>query len=239
MVMFTQLTDDIDAILHRDPAARSRLEVLFLYPGLHALLAHRVAHRLWQAGWKRVARFIAQVSRMMTGIEIHPAVRIGKRFFIDHGMGTVIGETAEIGDDVMLYHGVTLGGTALHHGKRHPTIGNNVIVGAGASVLGPITIGENVRIGSNAVVLSDMPANVTVVGVPARIVQKKLPSECVFKPYGVEENVQDPVMQTLETLGRQMAQMHGRMAAMEKRLTTPVKPDFGFHAANDEELKTG
>lgn len=210
--MFKPLLRDIDAIIARDPAANSRLEVLLLYPGLHALLLHRMAHGLWRRGWKRLARFIAQFSRMVTGIEIHPAAVIGQRFFIDHGMGTVIGETAEIGDDVVLYHGVTLGGTALHHGKRHPTLGHRVIVGAGASILGPITIGAGGRVGSNAVVLADTPENATVVGIPARVVQKKPADETSFVPYGVAAGSPDPVAQTIEDLEKRIAALEAARA---------------------------
>ena len=162
--MFKMLREEIDAMMQRDPAARSRLEVLVCYPGLHAILWQRVAHRLWNGGWRVTARFVSQTNRFFTGIEIHPAVRLGERFFIDHGMGVVIGETAEIGDDCTLYHGVTLGGTSWNKGKRHPTLGNNVVIGAGAKVLGPINLGDGARVGSNAVVLKDVPAGATAGG---------------------------------------------------------------------------
>ncbi len=161
--MFKMLKDDIEAVLARDPAARTRLEVLLCYPGVHALMAHRLAHRLWRSGWKLSARFLSNVSRSITGIEIHPGATIGRRFFIDHGMGVVIGETAEVGDDVTIYQGVTLGGVSLDKGKRHPTIEDDVVVGAGAAVLGPFTVGRGARIGSNAVVVREVPAGVTVV----------------------------------------------------------------------------
>ncbi|WP_201532604.1 serine O-acetyltransferase [Psychrobacter ciconiae] len=164
------LKDDINAVFSRDPAARNSLEVLLTYPGIHALMLHRGAHSLWQHDHKFAARAISYGSRMMTGIEIHPAAKIGKRFFIDHGMGVVIGETAEIGNDVTLYHGVTLGGVSLDNGKRHPTLEDGVIVGAGAKVLGPFTVGKNAKIGSNAVVVKPVPANATMVGSAARMI---------------------------------------------------------------------
>ncbi len=166
---WTTLLEDVDAALARDPAGTSRLEMGLTSPGLHAIWVHRLSHRLWQRRRTRlVARLLSQLSRALTGVEIHPGARIGRRFFIDHGMGVVIGETAEVGDDVMFYHGVTLGGRSLRRVKRHPTIGNNVIVGAGARLLGPITVGDHVQIGANAVVVKDVPAGVVAVGVPAR-----------------------------------------------------------------------
>ena len=184
--MFKSLREDIEAVFQRDPAARSRLEVILCYPGIHALIFHRAAHRLWNRGWLTTARFLSQVSRFLTGIEIHPAAKIGRRFFIDHGMGVVIGETAEIGDDVTLYQGVTLGGVSLDPGKRHPTLGNGVVVGAGAAVLGPFKVGDGARIGSNAVVVKEVPPGVTVVGIPARPVgpQPVREEAACFSPYG-------------------------------------------------------
>jgi serine O-acetyltransferase len=170
--MFRTLKEDLDAVLERDPAARNRLEIALLYPGLHALWSHRLAHWLWVRKFKLLGRLISQVTRWITGIEIHPGARIGRKFFIDHGMGVVIGETAEVGDHVTLYHGVTLGGTSLEKGKRHPTIGNNVTIGAGAKVLGAIEIGDNSRIGANAVVVRPVPENSVVVGVPGQIVHR-------------------------------------------------------------------
>ena len=160
--------EDIAAAKLRDPAARSGVEIAVLYPGLHAVWSHRVAHTLWRRGWRFPARAVSQVSRWLTGIEIHPGARIGRRFFIDHGMGVVIGETAEVGDDVMLYHGVTLGGRTRDSGKRHPTLGDGVAVGAGAKILGPITIGARSMVGANAVVTRDAPADSVLVGVPAK-----------------------------------------------------------------------
>lgn len=168
--MFKQLKDDMKAIFDRDPAVKSYLEVILCYPGLHAIILHRVAHRLYKRKWFVLSRFISQISRFFTGIEIHPGAVIGKGFFIDHGSGIVIGETTEIGDDVTLYQGVTLGGTGKDKGKRHPTIGHNVTIGSGAKVLGPISIGHNAKIGAGAVVVRCIPPNSTAVGVPAHVV---------------------------------------------------------------------
>lgn len=169
MAVFRTLYEDIKTVLDRDPAARNSLEVFFCYSGFHALTMHRLSHWLWCHKLKSLARFNAMLARFFTGIEIHPAAKIGRRFFIDHGMGVVIGETAEVGDDVTIYHGVTLGGVSLKKEKRHPTIGNNVIIGAGAKVLGPFKVGDRVRIGANSVVLHEVPQDATVVGVPGRI----------------------------------------------------------------------
>ncbi|WP_179233018.1 serine O-acetyltransferase [Paenibacillus rigui] len=166
------MREDIETIFENDPAARSWFEVAFTYSGLHALWAHRVGHWFYKRGWYTTARIISQISRFMTGIEIHPGAVIGRRFFIDHGMGVIIGETCEIGDDVVLYQGVTLGGTGKEKGKRHPTIGNNVVIASGAKVLGSFKVGDNSRIGANAVVLSEVPQNSTVVGIPGRIVKR-------------------------------------------------------------------
>ncbi|WP_159818871.1 serine O-acetyltransferase [Colwellia sp. 20A7] len=168
--MFSRIKEDINSVFDRDPAARSSLEVLLNYPGLHAIWIHRLSHKLWRANWKLLARVLSTFSRWLTGVEIHPGAKLGRRFFIDHGMGVVIGETSEIGDDVTLYHGVTLGGTSWNAGKRHPTLEDNVVIGAGAQVLGPITIGKGGKVGSNSVVVKDLPANATAVGIPARIV---------------------------------------------------------------------
>ena len=172
--IFSQIKEDIKTIYDKDPAAENILEVLFCYPGLHALILHRIAHKLNYWKIPLIPRIISNVSRLITGIEIHPAARIGRRFFIDHGMGVVIGATTIIGDDVLLYQGVTLGGTGNEHGKRHPTLGNNIVVGAGAKVLGNIVIGDNSRIGAGSVVVDHVPENSTVIGVPGRVVKQKL-----------------------------------------------------------------
>jgi len=171
--MFSRLKSDLSIVFDRDPAARSYWEIITTYPGVHAILFHRLAHRLWKLKLYWFGRAISHIGRFFTGIEIHPGAVIGQRFFIDHGMGVVIGETAVIGDDCTLYHGVTLGGTSWKQGKRHPTLENKVVVGAGAKILGPITIGSSAKIGSNAVVISDVPANATAIGIPARVVDSE------------------------------------------------------------------
>ncbi|MDP2714667.1 serine O-acetyltransferase [Rheinheimera sp.] len=201
--MFAGIKEDIKSVFERDPAARSSFEILTTYPGLHAIWWHRVCHKLWRGNWKWLARFLSTIARWLTGVEIHPGAKIGRRFFIDHGMGVVIGETAEIGDDVTLYHGVTLGGTSWNPGKRHPTLANGVVIGAGAKVLGPLMVGENARIGSNAVVVKDVPAGATVIGIPGRIVakadvevsaqRKQLAQKFGFDAYAVAADNPDPV----------------------------------------------
>lgn len=170
--MFAKLNYDLDRVLKEDPAARSKLEVFLLYPSINALIVYRIAHKLYNKKCFFLARLLSQLARFFTGIEIHPGAKIGKGLFIDHGMGVVIGETAEVGDNVTIYHGVTLGGTGKDKGKRHPTVKDNVIIGAGAKVLGPITIGNNVKVGANSVVLKDVPDNATAVGMPAKIIVK-------------------------------------------------------------------
>jgi serine O-acetyltransferase len=164
------LKEDLDCVFGRDPAARSRIEVLLTYPGLHAILGHRLAHWLWRRGWCFAARWLAYMTRLLTNVDIHPGATIGRRFFIDHGAGVVIGETAEVGDDCTLYHGVTLGGTTWNKGKRHPTLGNAVVIGAGAKILGAITVGDGARIGANSVVVKEIPVGRTAIGIPARLV---------------------------------------------------------------------
>lgn len=203
--MFRRMHEDIECIFERDPAARSKLEVFFCYPGLHALWFHRLAHRLWRAGWTSLGRWISHLGRFFTGIEIHPGAKLGRRVFIDHGMGVVIGETAEVGDDCTIYHGVTLGGTSLAKGaKRHPTLERGVIVGAGAKVLGGFTVGEGARIGSNAVVIKEVPAGATAVGNPARLVGKDAPAPqpepSRFAAYGLVQGEPDPLAQALHGL---------------------------------------
>ena len=216
--VFKHLREEIDGVMARDPAARSRIEVVLCYPGFHAIILHRAAHRLWKGGWKLSARFIGYVSRMLTGIEIHPGATIGRRFFIDHGMGVVIGETAEIGDDVMLYHGVTLGGTSLNPGKRHPTLMDGVIVGAGAKVLGAITIGKGARVGANAVVVNEVPDGVAVVGIPAKPVapRAEVARPADFLAYGTPcGDTPDPVARAIGGLLREIRQLNNRVNELE------------------------
>ena len=220
---FMFLREAVKAYRERDPAARSSLEVLLCYPGLHAVLWHKLAHGLWNRELWLPARFVAHVGRFLTGIEIHPAARIGRRLIIDHGMGVVIGETAEIGDDVYLYHQVTLGGTSSEQGKRHPTVGNGVIVGAGAKILGGITIGDNARVGANAVVVQAVAANETVVGIPARPVERD-PSKrqppvrtSSFVAYGTPcEGTLDPLVCTIEALRAELLALEARVSAMQR-----------------------
>jgi serine O-acetyltransferase len=205
--MFSQLQEDISSIIERDPAARSRWEVLTCYPGLHAVVMHRWANACWRAGFKWLGRFISHMARGLTGIEIHPGATIGRRVFIDHGFGVVIGETAEIGDDCTIYQGVTLGGTSLSKGaKRHPTLGRGVIIGAGAKVLGAFTVGEGAKVGSNAVVVKEVPPGATAVGNPARIIEKEILSSRedaaarMFAAYGLTPNGDDPLSKAMHGL---------------------------------------
>jgi serine O-acetyltransferase len=199
--MFSRLQEEIAVVFERDPAARNTWEVLTCYPGLHALLIHRAGHWLWQSGLKWLARFISHLGRWVTGIEIHPGAKIGRRFFIDHGMGVVIGETAEIGEDCTLYHGVTLGGTSWNKGKRHPTLGDRVVVGAGAKILGPITVGTGAKIGSNAVVVKDVPPGATAIGIPARIVETRDEASAGrFAAYAVARDMNDPLAKAIHEL---------------------------------------
>lgn len=198
---------DIKVAQRRDPAAKSFLEVILLYQGLHALVFHRIAHFFYRLHLFFLARLLSQISRFFTGVEIHPGAKIGKRFFIDHGMGVVIGETAIVGDDVLLYQGVTLGGTGLEKGKRHPTIGNNVVVGGGAKVLGNITIGDNSYIGSNAVVIKDVPANSTVVGVPGRITKQDGKKIDISLDHS---HILDPIMQAIEELQKRIEKLENK-----------------------------
>lgn len=208
--MFERLKEDMRTILERDPAALSPAQVLMCYPGLHALQFHRAAHWCWIQGWEGFARWVSHVGRFCTGIEIHPAARIGRRVFIDHGMGVVIGETAEVGDDCTIYHGVTLGGISLGKGqKRHPTLGNGVVVGAGAKILGGFTVGDNARIGSNAVVVKPVEADTTVVGVPARAThetkKEKETARDTFAAYGVMPGEDDPYLTKINELEKALA----------------------------------
>jgi len=206
--MFDRIREDIAVVFDRDPAARSRFEVLTCYPGLHALVWHRaVVSRLWRHNLRWLARWLAHWGRWLTGIEIHPGAAIGRRVFIDHGMGVVVGETAEIGDDTTLYHGVTLGGTSWNKGKRHPTLGRNVVVGAGAKILGPVLVGDGAKVGSNAVVVRDVPAGATAVGIPARVTtpedqarREATATHIGFAAYAISADMNDPVVQAIHKL---------------------------------------
>ncbi len=223
--MFNHLREDIAVVFERDPAARSTFEVLTTYPGVHALLFHRLAHFLWTHGLRWLARFLSHLGRWFTGIEIHPGATIGRRVFIDHGMGVVVGETAEIGDECTLYHGVTLGGTTWNKGKRHPTLGRGVVIGAGAKILGPITIGENAKVGSNAVVVKDVPPGATAVGIPARIldsdqakIRAKTAEKMGFSAYAISQDMNDPMVQAIHAILDHTAANDQRMQLILKAL---------------------
>jgi serine O-acetyltransferase len=224
--MFARLREDIRVVFERDPAARTRWEVLTCYPGLHALVWHRFAHACWRAGLRWFARFLSHLSRWFTGIEIHPGAQIGRRVFIDHGMGIVIGETAVIGDECTLYHGVTLGGTSWSKGKRHPTLGRGVVIGAGAKILGPIEIGEGAKIGSNAVVVRDVPAGATAIGIPARVIdgaqaerRERAAERIGFSAYAISADLDDPVVQALHALLDHTLVTDQRLSKLAERLT--------------------
>jgi serine O-acetyltransferase len=218
--MFARMREDIRCVFERDPAARSVWEVITCYPGFHALQLHRVSHAMWKMGLRWFARFWSHGIRFMTGIEIHPGATIGRRVFIDHGMGVVIGETAEIGDDSTLYHGVTLGGVSWNQGKRHPTLGKGVVVGAGAKILGPFTVGDRAKIGSNSVVVKAVPPGATVVGIPARIVEheKAEAARMAFDAYAVGADLDDPLNKVLAALGSRTEDIDGRLAEILRRL---------------------
>ena len=238
--MFEQIREDVRVVFDRDPAARSTFEILTAYPGLHAVMFHRLSHWLWDFGAKWLARMVSHLGRWLTGIEIHPGAVIGRRFFIDHGMGVVIGETAVIGDDCTLYHGVTLGGTSWQKGKRHPTLANDVVVGAGAKVLGPIDVGTGARIGSNAVVLRDVPDNSTVVGVPGRLIERKeaapdtehrekIASKMGFDAYGATSDAPDPVAHAINCM---LDHVHVIETKMQKMCE--VLREMGYEPGEDE-----
>ena len=237
--MFETIKEDIKVVFERDPASRSALETLIASPGFHAILLHRLNHWLWTKNLYLLARFSAHLSRFLTGIEIHPGANLGRRFFIDHGMGIVIGETSEIGDDCSIYHGVTLGGTTWQKGKRHPTLKDGVIIGAGAKVLGPITLGANARIGSNAVVVKDVPDDATVVGIPGRVIVresraeeklKKAQREAMarkigFDAYGGSQDMPDPVQNTIDALLDHMHKVDEEMEKLKKKLEQGTSTD--------------
>src|SRR5574343_1512536 len=241
MPIFKSLREDIRSIFDRDPAARSTLEIVTCYPGVHAMLFHRVAHRLWAWHFYWLARFVSHISRFLTGIELHPGATIGRRFFIDHGMGVVIGETAVIEDDVTLYHGVTLGGTSWNKGRRHPTLKSGVVIGAGAKVLGPITIGAGARVGSDAVVVKDVPAGATAVGNPARIIENDKAETTTaqsaklgFTAYAINRDASDPYAKALHALLEHAAETDQRLAALLKKLEASGVPVEEANAVADK-----
>lgn len=225
MRMLRLLKEDINTVFARDPAARNWLEVLFCYPGLHALWLHRIAHFLWQHKLRLFARFLSHFNRFLTGVEIHPGAKIGRRFFLDHGMGVVIGETSEIGNDVLMYQGVVLGGTSLEKRKRHPTIENNVVIGAAAILLGPITIGEGARIGANSVVVSSVPSGATVVGVPGRVVEEGR-KPIIDLEHG---RLPDPINDVIQNIWREQGKLEERIRQLEASM--------GITAATSGDLK--
>ena len=254
--MFERIKEDIQCAFERDPAARNAFEVLTTYPGIFAILMHRLDHWLWNRGLKWLARVLSNIARLLSGIEIHPGAQIGRRFFIDHGMGVVIGETTEIGDDCTLYHGVTLGGTSWNKGKRHPTLGSDVVIGAGAKILGPILINDGVRIGSNAVVLKDVPEGMTVVGVPGRLVsgvvekdekRQAIAKKMGFDAYGSTRDMPDPVATAINGMLDHIHVMDERLEDMCKGLkglgaeiSDLQLPDLGpceLNHIDDKEIK--
>ena len=220
--MFSRIREDIRCVFDRDPAARSVFEVLTCYPGFHALQLHRFSHMLWRWQLRWLARLSSHIARFLTGVEIHPGATIGRRVFIDHGMGVVIGETADIGDDCTLYHGVTLGGVSWNKGKRHPTLGKGVVVGAGAKILGPFTVGDGAKVGSNSVVVKAVAPGATVVGIPARVVEagekKGEAALMAFDAYAVSADLDDPLNKVLVNLGSRTDDLDGRLADILKRL---------------------
>jgi len=216
--MFTRIREDIRSVFDRDPAARNTWEVLTCYPGMHALWIHRVARALWDLRLFWAGRFVSHLGRWLTGIEIHPGATVGRRVFIDHGMGVVIGQTAEIGDDCTLYHGVTLGGTSWNAGKRHPTLGKGVVIGAGAKILGPIFVGDGAKIGSNAVVVREVPAGATVVGVPGRVVEGETAGAVRFAAYAVVSDQDDPYAKAIRTLVEHSQELDQTVHALRAKL---------------------
>jgi serine O-acetyltransferase len=240
--MFDHIKQDISIVFDRDPAARTHFEVLTTYPGVHALILHRFSHWLWGIKLYWLGRFFSHIGRFLTGIEIHPGATIGRRVFIDHGMGVVIGETAIIGDDCTLYHGVTLGGTSWNKGKRHPTLKNGVVIGAGAKVLGPITIGKNAKIGSNAVVVKDVPENATAVGIPARILEeekaKKDAEKAQFSAYAVSDDENDPINKALQPLLSEIKLLKKQLSALtDNQSETKVAKAFSVKKTKREPKK--
>jgi serine O-acetyltransferase len=234
-LFFDRLREDIATVMEKDPAARSRLEVLLCYPGVHALFIHRIAHGFWRSGLVLPARWLSHLARFLTGIEMHPGASVGRRVFIDHGMGVVVGETAVIGDDCTIYQGVTLGGTALNRAKRHPTLGRGVVVGAGAKVLGPFTVGDGARIGSNSVVIKEVPAGATAVGTPARIIleeddkrREENAARMGFSAYAITRSAgDDPLGMALNRLIDHVAEQDRRIEALQAALDERIEASHG------------
>lgn len=232
--MFERMREDIETVFAKDPAAKTVWEVIFCYPGLHALWLHRVAHFLWQRKLLFLGRLVSHINRWLTGVEIHPGARIGRRFFIDHGMGVVIGETAEIGDDVLMYQGVVLGGTTMRKTKRHPTIGNDVVIGAGATLLGPITVGDGARIGAGSVVIKPVPAGATVVGVPGRIAGPKSPE--VIENHLRHDKLPDPVLRALSEFQERQSELEERIRKLEQALQTVTLRPWAVPPSPEKEV---
>ncbi len=252
--MFDKIKEDIQCVFERDPAAQSVPEILVAYPGLHAIILHRISHALWKSGLRWLGRVLSHIARFLTGIEIHPGARIGDRLFIDHGMGVVIGETAVIGNDCTLYHGVTLGGTTWRKGKRHPTLGDGIVIGAGAKILGPITVGDGARVGSNSVVLKNIPANATVVGIPGHLISptKKKDSphreamayKIGFDAYGATKDMPDPVADAINHMLDHLHLMDQQLECMIKvlkeqgieceKMAIPTLDDFEIESGEEK-----
>lgn len=234
--MFTWLKEDINAVLRNDPAARSKVEIIFCYPGLHALWLHRIASFLWKRKHTFFARFISHTNRFLTGVEIHPGAKLGPGVFIDHGMGVVIGETAEVGDGCLIYKGVVLGGTTMERTKRHPTLGKEVIVGSNACVLGNITIGDNVRIGSGSVVIKDVPPNATVVGVPGRVIERKKKKEEDHEVMLDHAQLPDPIAEALRAILKENYKLKQRIKKLEEYSNIKSEEDDTFHITESKIL---
>jgi len=236
---FAQCKEDVHCVFGRDPAAHSVWEILLTYSGVHAVLTHRVTHRLWKANWKLSARLIAAFCKTITGVDIHPGATIGRRLFIDHALGVVIGETAEIGNDVTLYHGVTLGGTTWNKQKRHPTLGNNVLVGSGAKILGPITLGNNVRVGANSVVVKDVPPCCTVVGIPGRIIQSK--GTQIQNRHGIDLDhhlIPDPVGKAIACLIERIDELEAKQSQLSEVRQVAIAEDGSKSPVHEEDCET-
>ncbi|AKH21719.1 serine O-acetyltransferase [Sedimenticola thiotaurini] len=234
--LWRTIREDIGCTFDRDPAARTRLEVITTYPGIHAILLYRVAHRLWRRGWRYLPRLISYLGRIWTGIDIHPGARIGRRFFIDHGAGVVIGETAEVGDDVTLYHGVTLGGVSWNRGKRHPTLGNQVVVGAGAKILGPIQIGNQARVGANSVVIASVPDGRTVVGIPGKLVNPTRVSDAPTGAIDLNHHlIPDPLADAVNCLLERIRNLEQQVGTHDA-LLSGSQPDYECLVCNAKQV---